>query len=111
MPPYQLKEKYIIFNATSSYEEAKQNFDGIYNDFVEANVREYSEFVATLSNWRTEIINSFIVYRGKRINSSVAESMNATISTLIFNTRGIRNSERRRKRIMYAVNKSGFSLK
>jgi transposase len=108
---YQLKEKYIIFNATSSYEEAKQNFDGIYNDFVEANVREYSEFVATLSNWRTEIINSFIVYRGKRINSSVAESMNATISTLIFNTRGIRNSERRRKRIMYAVNKSGFSLK
>lgn len=108
---YELKEKYIIFNATSSYEEAKQNFDGIYNDFVEANVPEYSEFVAALSNWRTEIINSFIVYRGKRINSSVAESMNATISTLIFNTRGIRNSERRRKRIMYAVNKSGFSLK
>ena len=45
---YELKEKYIIFNATSSYEEAKQNFDGIYNDFVEANVPEYSEFVATL---------------------------------------------------------------
>ncbi len=108
---YELKEKYIIFNAASSYEEAKQNFDGIYNDFVEANVPEYYEFVATLLNWRTEIINSFIVYRGKRINSSVAESMNATISTLIFNTRGIRNSERRRKRIMYAVNKSGFSLK
>lgn len=108
---YELKEKYIIFNATSSYEEAKQNFDSIYNDSIEAIITEYSEFVTTLSNWKTEIINSFIIYRGKRINSSVAESTNATVSTLIFNTRGIRNSERRRKQIMYAVNKSGFSLK
>ncbi len=108
---YELKEKYTVFNATSSYEEAKHIFDSICNNFVKANILEYSEFVATLSNWRTKIINSFIVYRGKRINSSIAESMNATISTLIFNTRGIRSSERRRKRIIYAVNKSGFSLK
>lgn len=43
--------------------------------------------------------------------SSIAESMNATISTLLFNTKGIRNIERRRKRIMYAVNKTGFLLK
>lgn len=62
-------------------------------------------------NWKVEIINSFIIYKGKRINSSIAESMNATISTLLFNTKGIRNIERRRKRIMYAVNKTGFLLK
>lgn len=108
---YELKEKYVLFNATSSYEDAKQHFDEIYNEFSKANIHEYEDFVITLENWRNEIINSFIIYRGRRINSSVAESMNATVSTLIFNTRGIRNSERRRKRIMFAVNKSGYSLK
>lgn len=108
---YELKEKYTIFNATSSYEEAKQNFDVIYHDFINVQIPEYSEFITSLSNWRDEIINSFIVYRGKRINSSVAESMNAIVSTLLFNTKGIRNIERRRKRIIYAVNKTGFLIK
>ena len=64
-----------------------------------------------LIKWKQEIINSFSLYRGRRINNSVAESMNATIKDLISNTKGIRNSERRKKRIMYAVNKTGFSLK
>lgn len=108
---YELKEKYTIFNTTSSYEEAKQNFDVIYHEFINAHIPEYSEFITSLSNWRQEIINSFIVYRGKRINSSVAESMNAIVSTLLFNTKGIRNIERRRKRIIYAVNKTGFLIK
>lgn len=108
---YELKERYVLFNASSSFEDAKQHFDEIYNEFSMANIHEYEDFVITLENWKNEIINSFIIYRGRRINSSVAESMNATVSTLIFNTRGIRNSERRRKRIMFAVNKSGYSLR
>ena len=108
---YELKERYIEFNARSSYEDAKKKFDSLYYEFIQANIPEYSEFIMTLSNWKTEIINSFLVYRGKRINSSVAESMNAQISTLLFNTRGIKNIERRRKRIMYAINKTGFLLR
>ena len=108
---YELKEKYTIFNATCSYEEAKERFDSIYDEFVLSNIPEYYDFIVSLSNWKEEIIHSFIVYKGKRINSSVAESMNATVSTLLFNTKGIRNTERRRKRIMYAVNKTGFVLK
>lgn len=108
---YHLKEDYTIFNASSSFEQATQRFDQLYNKFVQAAVPEYSDFIGSLANWRVEIINSFLTYRGKRINSSIAESMNATISTLLFNTRGIRNSERRRKRIIYAINHTGFSLK
>lgn len=49
--------------------------------------------------------SKFLVLNG------IAESMNATISTLLFNTKGIRNTERRRKQIMYVVNKTGFLLK
>ena len=108
---YELKEKYTIFNATYSYEDAKEKFDSIYDEFVLSNFPEYYDFIVSLTNRKVEIINSFIVYKGKRINSGIAESMNATISTLLFNTKGIRNTERRRKRIMYVVNKTGFLLK
>lgn len=108
---YRLKEEYTLFNATSSYDQATQRFDKIYNQFVLAAIPEYTDFIISLTNWREEILNSFLTYRGKRINSSIAESMNATVSTLLFNTKGIRNNERRRKRIMYAVNKSGFTFK
>lgn len=59
-------------------------------------------------NWKLEIINSFSLYRGRKINNSVAESMNASIADLISNTKSIRNSERRKKRSMYAVNKTGL---
>lgn len=108
---YELKEKYTLFNATCSYEEAREKLEQIVHEFVLANIPEYSEFIVSLDNWKEEIIHSFIVYRGKRINSSVAESLNAIISTLLFNTKGIRNVERRRKRILYAVNKTGFLIK
>ena len=47
---YELKEKYTIFNATSSYDEAKANFDDIYRDFVNAYILEYFEFITSLSN-------------------------------------------------------------
>ena len=92
---YELKEKYTIFTATSSYDEAKANFDGIYRDYVNAYIPEYFEFITSLSYYRDEIISSFIVYRGKRINSSVAESMNAIVSTHLFNTKGIKNLEKK----------------
>ena len=78
---------------------------------MHTSLNEYSEFITSLSNWRDEIINSFIVYRAKRNNSSVAESMNAIVSTLLFNTNGIKNVERRRKRIIYSVNKTDFLIK
>lgn len=108
---YHLKEKYTIFNATCSYNEAKNQFDSLVDEFILSNIPEYAPFIVSLSNWRNEIIHSFLVYKGKRINSSIAESLNATISSLLFNTKGIRNIERRRKRIMYSINKSGFLLK
>ena len=61
-----------------------------------------------LMSWRTEIVNSFIFYKGRRLNNGIAESINDLISKILFNTKGIRNTERRRKRIMYVINKEGF---
>lgn len=108
---YDLKEYYMAFNHLGSKEEAAKMYDSILKAFTEANISEYSEFVTILNNWKEEIINSFIRYRGRRINSSVAESVNSKIATIIYNTHGIRNHERRRKRIIYCVNKTGFTLR
>ena len=107
---YELKEEYRIFNATFSKEEAVDNYDALLNDFIQADIREYDEFITLLKNWRNEIINSFIRINGRRINNGVAESINQNIAALIYNTKGIRNNQRRRKRIMYAINKDGFNL-
>lgn len=107
---YELKEEYVIFNAEFSYEEAKDSIDVLIGDFIKADIREYGEFITLLKNWKEEIVNSFIRIDGVRINNGIAESINETVSLITYNTKGIRNSERRRKRIMYAVNKSGFNL-
>ena len=108
---WHLKERYTVFNATATYETAPQLLDDLIRDFVLANIPEFSKFTGAISNWRKEIVNSFLMYKGRRVNNGIAESLNATISTLLFNTRGIRNVERRRKRIMYAINKTGFMIK
>ncbi|MBR2684508.1 MAG: ISL3 family transposase [Erysipelotrichaceae bacterium] len=107
---YNLKELYIFFNSTADYNSASENLDKIIDKFIQADIPEFDEFITLQKNWRNEIINSFSTYKGRRLNSGVAESINHTVSTLLYNTRGIRNSERRRKRIMYAVNKSGFTI-
>jgi len=107
---YELKEEYIIFNSTFNIEEAKDNFDALLDDFIKANIKEYEEFITLLRNWKEEIINSFNTWEGKRINNGVAESINQNIGTIIYNTKGIRNTSRRRKRIMYSINKDGFNL-
>ena len=108
---YYLKEKYIIFNSSSTIKEAMIKIESLIDDFVNADISEYEEFLTLLINWKQEIINSFTVHEGKRINNSIAESINSQISVLLFNTKGIRNNERRKKRIMYAINKTGFSIK
>lgn len=46
---YELKEKYAIFNASCSYEDAKESFDSIYDEFVLSNIPEYYDFIVSLS--------------------------------------------------------------
>lgn len=106
-----LKEKYCIFNETAKYENAAEQLQAITEEFVNTDIPEYRAFTNTIINWRKEIVNSFQLYNGRRLNNGVAESLNNTVATLIYNTHGMRNSERRRKRIMYALNKKGFSIK
>ena len=108
---WKLKELYSDFNQNCDYDHATDQLQDILTEFHKADIPEYRGFCSSILNWRQEIINSFILYKGRRLNNSVAESINNRVSTLLFNTRGIRNNERRRKRIMYAINKLKFSIR
>lgn len=107
---YQLKEQYIYANQTFDYKKMKENMQTYIDAFTEANIPEYEDFINALTNWKEEIINSFLWYRGKRISNGIAESLNSQIKMIIYNSKGIYNHERRRKRIMYSINKEGFYI-
>ncbi|MBF0779746.1 transposase [Granulicatella sp. 19428wC4_WM01] len=84
--------------------------DEIILNILHFDIPELNNFAQMIINWRTEIINSFVRINGKRINSSIAESINSQLKTILFNTHGIRNHERRRKRLIYVINKDNFSF-
>lgn len=103
---YYLKEEYIIFNETSSITEAKERLPQIIEAFGKSNIKEYVEFYNLLINWHDEIINSFTIYNGVRINNSYIESRNKKIETLMYNANGFVNFKRTRNRILYCINKN-----
>lgn len=108
---YDLKEAYILFNQEPhAVKEALISIHDFYNKFLESDIVELMPFVTILGNWDDEIANSFTVYKNRRISSGVAESINSKVSSIIYNSRGIRNSERRKKRIMYVVNNKSSTL-
>lgn len=105
---YHLKEEYTIFNIECTYDQATTRFYEIRDKFIKADIDEFSDFTTSLNNWDCEIINSFLTYKGRRVNTSVAESINSGVKRVLYNSKGIRNPERRKKRIMFAINKNGF---
>lgn len=101
---YELKEYYIRLNAETKLEEAPRVIDEAIEYFESCGIEEYEEFYKMLINWREEIINSFTLINGKRINNSYMESKNRVLSRLIFNANGFKNFERTRNRMLYCLN-------
>ena len=103
---YYLKEEYIYFNETASVETASERLNQLIQAFGNSNIEEYIEFYNLLINWYDEIINSFTIYNGRRINNSYIESRNKKIDVLMFNANGFINFKRTRNRIIYCINKN-----
>ena len=108
---WELKELYMDFNSTCEYKKADEKLTEILQQFYKADISEYRPFCRTVLEWKPYIVNSFIRYKGRRLNNGVAESINARVKLLFYNTHGMRNNRRRRKRILYSINKDGFSIK
>jgi len=66
---YELKEYYIAFSESASVENAEDRLKEITCRFADSNIREYDEFYTLLTNWKAEIVNSFIEINDIRINN------------------------------------------
>lgn len=102
---YDIKEEYIYFNSHCSSADAPKEINRMIQLFADSGIDEYVEFYNLLVNWRQEIINSFSIYHGKRINNSYIESRNRQIEKLLFNANGFTNFSRTRNRILYCLNR------
>ncbi|MFV0382125.1 MAG: transposase, partial [Breznakia sp.] len=79
---YQLKEKYRHFNKYTNYEDCEEHFDDLVSLFQKANLSIYEEFIATITNWKSEILNSFKrPYENRKQSNALAENMNSQIRT------------------------------
>ena len=106
---YYLKERYRMFNAFSSYEEALVKYDKIVKEFEDANIREYHEFIQILKKWKVEILNSFIrPFDDRKLSNALCENINGKLNTYLNISRGIINFKRFRKRAIYALNPKVF---
>lgn len=73
---YSLKEMYLIFHSTSTHENARTDLSGIIREYASSSIEGYRQFSSTLIDWFEEIVNSFILYKGKRITNGKIEGTN-----------------------------------
>ncbi len=108
---YNLKEYYVNFNHHAINDCNDEVLEKVINLFADSGISEYEGFYKMLRNWKTEIINSFKIVEGRRINNSYIESKNRQLERLLYNANGFSNFKRTRNRIMYCLNKDdNFSL-
>lgn len=101
---YYLKEAYRSMNSTASFDEAAEQYDTILNAFKKSGIKQFDEFISILSNWKEEILNSFLrPYDDRKLSNSLVENFNGKIRTYLSVSKGISNFERFRKRVLYSL--------
>ena len=103
---YFLKEDYLSFNRLKDPSVISDRFDHITHQFLSHPHKEVKRVGRTLIKWRTEIINSFVWFNGRRISNGPIESRNNTIKLLIKNAAGYNNFDHLRLRSIYCINSS-----
>ncbi len=104
---YNLYHRYQRFNNTNftDLKEADNHLTEIINSFKISGITEFENLAATLSNWKTEIINSFSVYRDIRVSNGPMEGRNSLIKKVLRLANGYSDFDRFRNRIIYSLNK------
>lgn len=104
---YELYHEYIRFN-NHEYTDTMttlNDLNEIINDYRISSVNEFVEVASTLNNWKAEIVNSFIKFRGLRVSNGPIEGRNSLIKKILKIANGYSNFKRFRNRVMYCLNK------
>lgn len=107
---YEWKEDYLDFNEDYTYETAPKRYDELYRNLVLLNINQFKNIITLLKNWRTEILNSFIMINGRRISNGPIESINGRIKMILKASLKYKNFQRLRNRIMYCINKDSLPI-
>ena len=104
---YELYHQYIRFNNTDYIDTIKtlNDLNEIINDFKLSDIKEFVEVANTLNNWKAEIVNSFIKFRGQRVSNGPIEGRNSLIKKILKIANGYSNFKRFRNRAMYCLNR------
>lgn len=104
---YELYHEYIRFNDSDYFDTIKtlNDLNEIINDYKVSGIKEFEEVANTLNNWKAEIANSFIKFRGQRVSNGPIEGRNSLIKKILKIANGYTNFKRFRNRVMYCLNK------
>lgn len=108
---YELYSRYLEFNKTTSYEEAKKELEILLEDFFNSHIKQFIDIAKTISHWKEYILNSFIRVDDKdqttkrRLSNGPIEGINSIIEKLNVNGNGYTNFFRFKNRIIYSINK------
>ncbi len=115
---YFLSQDYTEFNRIADYRSSEQEFDDFIERFSSSKIGPFLKIATTLSNWRKEIINSFVPIpdvlplnpadtsslASRRLSNGPIEGCNSIIKKIILCGNGYTNFYRLRNRIMYSYN-------
>lgn len=104
---FYLRNDVTYFYDHCTYDTAKKQLEKIIIDFRSSPIAEMSPFANTLTNWKKEIINSFIIVDDKanrKMNTAIVENRNKSIKLIKHASNGYLNWERFRNRILYTLN-------
>ena len=106
---YYAKEEYLIFDQVKKEDinntDKRKELDNVIRRFRHTQVYESLKVADTLSNWKEEILNSFVWINDRRISNGPCEGKNNYVKKILFNANGMTNFQRARNRIMYSQNK------
>ena len=102
---YTLKCDYEAINSSAAYHNAARYIDKYIEDIRIYGIPEFRAVEKMLKNWKHEIVNSFLTYRGRRISNGPIEAMNSRIKLIRRNANGYWNFYRFRLRCLYTLNK------
>lgn len=104
---YILYPMYHRFNQTEflDLKEAENQLLEIINRFTISGISEFQALASTLFNWKTEIVNSFSIYKDRRVSNGPIEGRNSWIKKILRLANGYSNFERFRNRVIYCLNR------
>lgn len=94
------------FYRDTKYEDAKDKLEELIIMCRTSNIKQIQDFSKTLTNWKPEIINSFIKlpFINRKANNALIENRNKTIKLIKHSANGYTCWSRFRNRVLYTLN-------